>query len=76
MDLPQFGRILVIFGAVLVGVGLLLIAGDRIPLFGRLPGDIVAERNGVIVFVPIASMLLVSVILTIIVNVVIWLFNR
>jgi hypothetical protein len=76
MDASQLGRILVVLGAVTLGIGLLLIAGDRIPFFGRLPGDIVLHRNGTIVFVPLASMVLLSVLLTIVVNVVIWLSNR
>jgi hypothetical protein len=76
MDVSQLGRIMVIFGVALVGIGLLMIAGGRFAFFGHLPGDIVLDRDGVTVFVPIASMLVVSVVLTIIVNLVIWLFNR
>jgi hypothetical protein len=49
-------------------VGVLLVVSGRIPFLGRLPGDIRIERDGVTVFIPLASMLLISVVLTIILN--------
>jgi hypothetical protein len=58
--------------------GLLMLLG-RIPLFsqlGRLPGDIRIEGQGFSCFVPIVSMILLSVVLTIVVNIVIRLINR
>lgn len=52
---------LVAAGVVLVVLGLLAGSG-ALSWFGRLPGDIRIERDGVRVFVPITSMLLVSVV--------------
>ena len=60
-------------GLLLVGVGLLLTLGERLPIrFGRLPGDIVIRgKNGTFYF-PVVTFLLVSVVLTILG----WLFSR
>jgi Protein of unknown function (DUF2905) len=64
---PEIGRILLIIGLVLVVVGALAMLGVRLP-FGRLPGDIAIEgERGGFLF-PIASMLIISVILTILLN--------
>jgi hypothetical protein len=79
MDMQTVGRWLVIGGIVLAVLGGLLMLLGRIPLFsqlGRLPGDIRIEGQGFSCFVPIVSMILLSVILTIVVNIVIRLINR
>jgi hypothetical protein len=64
---PELGRILLIIGLVLVVVGGLAAMGVRLP-FGRLPGDIAitGEHGGI--YIPIASMILLSIILTILAN--------
>ena len=54
------GPLLVGLGAALIGVGLLVWSG-ALGWFGRLPGDIRIERESVHVYVPLTSMLLVSV---------------
>jgi hypothetical protein len=79
MDMQNIGRILLLIGigiAVLGGVFMLL---GRLPIFsqlGRLTGDIRIEGQGFSCFVPIVSMILLSIILTIIINVIIRLINR
>jgi len=63
------GKILVAIGVVLVLVGLIVsYAPWLINWFGKLPGDIRIEDQQRFVFIPITSMLLVSIILTLIVN--------
>ena len=64
---PELGRVLVAIGIVLVVVGGLAIAGIRLP-FGRLPGDIAitGERGGL--FIPLGSMLIISIVLTLLFN--------
>ena len=54
------GPLLVILGVALVIVGLLVWSG-AFGWFGRLPGDVRIERDSVRVYFPVASMLLVSV---------------
>lgn len=64
---PELGRLLVVIGIVLVVVGGLAMAGIRLP-FGRLPGDIAitGDRGGV--YIPLGTMLVVSIVLTLLFN--------
>jgi hypothetical protein len=64
-------RLLIIFGLALVALGLLWPVIDRIGL-GRLPGDIVIERDNFRLYIPLATSLLVSVVLSLL----LWLLNR
>jgi hypothetical protein len=71
-ELQPLGRLLIVAGLVLAGLGLLLTLAGRIPGLGRLPGDIVWERGNVRVYLPLATSLLLSLILT----AVLWLLRR
>jgi hypothetical protein len=63
------GRILVLGGAALVLAGLLLLLLGRFPLpWGRLPGDLAYRGKNLTVFVPLGTMILVSLFLTLILN--------
>ena len=64
---PELGRVLLIIGVVLVVVGGLAALGVRLP-FGRLPGDIAiqGERGGI--YIPLGTMIVVSLVLTLIFN--------
>jgi len=64
-----FGLVLVAVGLGIVLLGLLVWSG-ALSWFGRLPGDIRFERDNVRVYFPITSMILVSVILTLLINLV------
>ena len=50
----DLGRLLIIFGVVLVGVGLLLNLAGKIPWLGKLPGDIYYKGDHVTLYVPLA----------------------
>jgi hypothetical protein len=64
---PDLGRFLLLVGVVLVVVGGLAALGIRLPI-GRLPGDIAIEgRNGG-VYIPLTTMILASLILTLLWN--------
>lgn len=69
------GLALIGLGLIIVIVGLLAWAGG-LNWFGRLPGDIRIERPQVRVYVPIVSLLLVSVVLSVIGNLVVRFFRR
>jgi hypothetical protein len=63
------GKLLVALGVVLVLVGLVInYAPGLINWFGKLPGDIRIEDQHRFVFIPLTSMLVISIILTLIVN--------
>jgi hypothetical protein len=64
---PELGRVLLIIGIVLVVVGGLAMLGVRLP-FGRLPGDIAIEGERGGIYIPIVTMLIISVVLTVLVN--------
>ncbi|MFP5289051.1 MAG: DUF2905 domain-containing protein [Thermoanaerobaculia bacterium] len=67
MATRPLGLLIVAFGVVAVVVGLLVWAG-WLSWFGRLPGDLRIERENVRFYFPLASMILVSVVLTLILN--------
>lgn len=63
------GKLILIIGLVLVLLGAAMTwAPWLLSWFGRLPGDIRIERPGGTVFIPLTSMLLLSIVLTIVVN--------
>jgi hypothetical protein len=62
--LGTLGKILVFFGLILAAIGLLLIWSDKIPWIGRLPGDILIKKKNFTFYFPLATSLLISVILT------------
>ena len=68
----DFAKLLILFGLVLFGVGLLLTLAGRIPWLGKLPGDIYYKSDHVTVYFPLATCLLVSVVLSLL----FWLFRR
>jgi len=64
---PQIGPLLVIVGLAVVGVGLLAWAGG-LGWFGRLPGDLRFEGERTRLYAPITSMIVISLVLTLVVN--------
>ena len=65
------GRFLILTGALLLGLGLLLILLDRLPglgWLGRLPGDLRFGGKGFVVYIPLATSLLLSLLLTLLLN--------
>jgi Protein of unknown function (DUF2905) len=69
----QIGKVLVIFGVVLLGMGLILIFGSRFSFFGlgKLPGDISYKGKNFSFYFPIVTCLLLSALFTL----VFWLFS-
>ncbi|MBI1980769.1 MAG: DUF2905 domain-containing protein [Methylocystis sp.] len=64
-------RFLIFAGLVLIGLGVLWMIGERFGL-GRLPGDIVVERGNFRFYFPLAS----SIVLSVVISLLLWLFNR
>jgi hypothetical protein len=65
---PEIGRLLLVIGLVLVVVGGLAALGVRLP-FGRLPGDIAIEGERGGIYIPLGTMIVISLVLTLIFNV-------
>lgn len=75
LNVGGLGRLLIIAGGLLLAAGVLLVLLGQIPFFGRLPGDIAIEREGFSFFFPLASMLILSLILTILINIILRFFR-
>lgn len=70
-------RVLIAIGLVLVALGLVVAFAPRaVAWFGQLPGDIRIETKNGTVFVPLASMLVVSVIGSVLLNLIAWLVRK
>lgn len=66
-DLESFGKLLLFGGGLIAAAGLILLFFGRLGI-GRLPGDIFIQRDNITFYFPLATMLLVSIILTLILN--------
>ena len=67
------GRLMVVVGGILVLFGLLVNFQDRLPLrIGRLPGDFLIRGKNSVFYFPLATSLLLSVVL----SVILWLIGR
>ena len=58
------GKILVVFGVVMVAVGCVLMFFDKIPLLGKLPGDIHIKKDHTEFYFPIVASLILSLLLS------------
>jgi hypothetical protein len=70
--MQEIGKTLIIFGAILIGVGILLVFFNKIPLLGKLPGDIYIQKKNFTFYFPLATSILISIILSLI----FWLWPR
>ena len=69
----SFGRILIALGLIILAVGVIVSIGEKLPIrLGRLPGDMVIRGKNSVVYFPVVTCLLISVILSF----VMWLFGR
>ncbi|WP_461828803.1 DUF2905 domain-containing protein [Aquifex sp.] len=72
----EIGKILIFMGLILVVVGaVLLLFGKVLPL-GKLPGDIYIKKDNFTVYIPITSVILLSVLLTLLLNLIFFLLRR
>ena len=71
-DLQPLGRALIFIGVILTGFGLVLLLVPKVPWVGRLPGDILIQRERFSFYFPLASSLLASLLL----SALLWLVSR
>lgn len=76
VGLDAIGKTLLVVGGFLAVVGLILVFAGRIPFLGRLPGDIVVQRGSFSLYFPIVTFLILSIALTIVLNIILRLLNR
>ena len=66
------GKFLIIVGIVCIVVGLLMNYAHKLPFLGKLPGDIFIDKGNVKIYFPIATSILISLLLSL----VFFLFNK
>ena len=71
-DRFSIGWVLLVVGLAIAALGVLWIVAPSVPWLGRLPGDIVIERENVTLYIPLATCLLLSLVLSLI----FWVANR
>jgi hypothetical protein len=70
--MPGIGKSLIVIGLIIAAVGVILVFSGKIPWLGRLPGDIYVKRQNFAFYFPLATCILISVILSLI----LWLLHR
>lgn len=70
--MASLGKILLVSGLVLAGMGLLFLLFDKAGWVGRLPGDILVRRRNITFYFPLATCVLISIVLTLL----FWLFRK
>lgn len=66
--MADFGKFLILFGTIVVIVGIILLISPKIPWLGRLPGDILIRRKNFTFYFPLATSIILSIILTVLFN--------
>ena len=72
----DIGKFLILAGIFLILFGILFVFWQRIPFLGKLPGDIVIQKKGFGFFFPLATCLVISLVLTILINLVFWILRK
>ncbi|MCD6283862.1 DUF2905 domain-containing protein [bacterium] len=68
----DFGKLVILIGFVFIITGIFILLVGKVPLIGKLPGDIYVRRDNFTLFFPIATCIIISIILSLI----FWLFNK
>ena len=70
--MAEFGKILIFIGLLLTILGVIFAFGNKLPLVGRLPGDIAVERKNYSFYFPVATCLIISIVMSFI----LWFFSK
>jgi hypothetical protein len=70
MDVSEVGKLVIIVGVVLVALGAVIMLAGRLPIIGQLPGDFQFRWGNTTIYFPLASMIVISLVLTIILNII------
>jgi hypothetical protein len=83
VEWTAIGKVLIGLGLAIVVIGVLLVAGDRIPglggavsWLGKLPGDLSYKRDNVSFYFPIATSIVLSIVLSLVFYILGWFFRR
>lgn len=70
MSVEALGRMILYIGIIMVLIGGFFILAAQVPWFGRLPGDLSFRAGGVKIYLPVTTMILVSLALTLLLNII------
>ncbi|MDT7883762.1 MAG: DUF2905 domain-containing protein [Thermoflexus sp.] len=70
MPFQEFGRWFILIGLFFLAFGFLFLLIGRVPGLGRLPGDILIQKGNFVFFFPLATSILLSLMLTLVLNLV------
>lgn len=70
--MPSIGKSLIIIGLIIAAIGALFTFAGRFPWLGRLPGDIYVKRENFTFYFPLATSIIISLLLSLI----LWLFRK
>lgn len=70
MEMEQVGKWLIVAGIALAVLGGVVLLASRVPFLGRLPGDILVQRDNFTFYFPLVTSILLSLVLTIVLNLV------
>ncbi|MCX7991086.1 MAG: DUF2905 domain-containing protein [Proteobacteria bacterium] len=68
-NLGGLGKFLILAGLLLIFIGIIVYLSGKIPFLGKLPGDIYIKRDNFTFYFPVVTMIIISLILTIIMNI-------
>ena len=71
-DFSFFGKTLIVLGLVLVAVGAVFMLAGKVPFIGKLPGDIIVRKKNFTFYFPLATSLLISLLLSLL----LWFLSR
>ena len=69
LDYSSIGKILLLFGIILLFFGAIFLGAGKLFNIDRLPGDILIRKGNVTIFFPIVTMIILSIIATIVLNI-------
>ncbi|MDH5404972.1 MAG: DUF2905 domain-containing protein [Candidatus Aminicenantes bacterium] len=67
LEIRPLGKVLIFTGIIFIFIGILILWGGEMPLLGKLPGDIHIKRDNYQFYFPLATCLLLSLLITIII---------
>ncbi len=74
--MEEIGKWLILFGVLLAIIGGIVLLIGKVPFVGRLPGDIVIQRDNFSCFFPLATSILLSIVLTVVLNIILRFLNK
>jgi hypothetical protein len=69
MELSALGKMILFIGLTLTAFGLLLVFAPKLPWLGRLPGDFSLQTGSLKIYAPLATCLILSLLITLILNI-------